>query len=155
MASKKYLSLIGLLCLLASSSLAQIGTGYDVLDSSVIPSKRLPQHSQCLANEYPFPALPRNQWEIGVKVGAFSIAGDVRSVFPGFGAGVHVRKALGYVFSLRGEAGLGITKGLNYTRSSGFKRNPAWAPYIDQTSGLPSQEVFYNYKSKVYDFALQ
>jgi len=153
MASKKYLSLIGLLCLLASSSLAQIGTGYDVLDSSVIPSKRLPQHSQFLANEYPFPALPRNQWEIGVKLGAYSIAGDVRSRWPGFGAGVHVRKALGYVFSLRGELGYGNTKGLNFQPSRNYWKNPAWAPYI--VGGVPSTEVFYNYKTTVWDLSLQ
>jgi outer membrane protein OmpA-like peptidoglycan-associated protein len=107
-----------------------------------------------MANNYAFPAKPRNQWEVGVKVGAFSIAGDVRSVFPGFGAGLHVRKALGYVFSLRGGVGMGMAKGLNYTRSSGFKRNPAWAAYINPTTGLPSQDVFYNYKSKVYDMTI-
>jgi len=154
MASKKYLSLVGLLCLWAFSSLAQTGTGgYDVLDSSVIPSKRLPQHSQFLANEYAFPALPRNQWELGVKIGAFSISGDVRSRFPGFGAAVHVRKALGYVFSLRGELGYGNTKGLNFQPSYNITKNPAWADYI--VGGIPSSQVFYNYKSTVWDLSLQ
>src|SRR3981081_3544094 len=105
MASKKYLGLIGLLCLSISSAFAQIGASYDVQDSSVIPAKRLPQHSEFMAHNYPFPAMPRNQWEFGLKVGAFSISGDVRNRFPGFGASVHARKALGYVFSLRGELG--------------------------------------------------
>src|SRR5687768_9704721 len=156
MAISKYGKLLGLLCLIGSTSFAQEPTSsYDPTDSSVIPSKRLPQHTEFMANNYAFPAKPRNQWELGIKVGAFSIAGDVRSVFPGFGAGLHVRKALGYIFSLRGELGMGLSKGLNYTRSSGFKRNPAWAPYVDGTTGLPSQEVFYNYKAKVYDFALE
>src|ERR1700741_3253749 len=132
MASKKYLSLLVLLCFWAFSSMAQIGTGgYDVMDSSVIPSKRLPQHSQFMANEYPFPALPRNQWELGVKVGTYSFASDVRSKWPGFGAGIHVRKALGYVFSLRGELFYGVTKGLNFQPSYNITKNPAWAPYVN------------------------
>src|SRR5687767_12698696 len=155
MAIRKYAKLLGLLCLFGTTAFAQEPTSsYDPTDSSVIPSKRLPQHTEFMANNYAFPAKPRNQWEVGLKVGAFCVAGDVRSVFPGFGAGVHVRKALGYIFSLRGGVGMGITKGLNYTRSSGFKRNPAWAPYIDNTTGLPSQEVFYNYKANVYDLTI-
>ena len=123
MAISRYGILLGLLCLIGTASFGQEPTsGYDPTDTSVIPSKRLPQHTEFMANNYAFPAKPRNQWEVGLKVGAFSIAGDVRSVFPGFGAGVHVRKALGYVFSLRGDLGIGVTKGLNYTRSSGFKK---------------------------------
>lgn len=154
MASKKYLSLLGFLCFWALGSLAQTGTGgYDVLDSSVIPSKRLPQHSQFLANEYAFPALPRNQWEIGVKVGAFNVSGDVRARFPGFGAGLHVRKALGYVFSLRGEFGYGNTKGLNFQPSRNYMKNPAWAPYV--VGGIPSTQVFYNYKTTVLSLTFE
>jgi outer membrane protein OmpA-like peptidoglycan-associated protein len=156
MAFSKYGKLLGLLCLICSTAFAQEpSSGYDPTDSSVVPAKRLPQHTEFMANNYAFPAKPRNQWELGLKVGAFSIAGDVRSVFPGFGAGIHVRKALGYIFSLRGELGMGVTKGLNYTRSSGFKRNPAWEPYLNSTTGLPDRDVFYNYKSNIYDLSLQ
>jgi outer membrane protein OmpA-like peptidoglycan-associated protein len=155
MASKKYAFLFSLLCLLASGSFAQIGGSYDVQDSSVIPAKRLPQHTQFMANEYAFPAKPRNQWEVGIKVGAFSIAGDVRSRFPGIGAALHVRKALGYVFSLRGELGFGTTKGLNFQPSTNYLKNSAWAPYIDPVTSGPSTAVFYNYKANIIDFSLQ
>lgn len=149
MASKKYTSLFGLLCLITSGSFAQIGGSYDVQDSSVIPSKRLPQHTEFMANNYAFPAKPRNKWEIGIKGGAFSISGDVRSRFPGIGVGLHVRKALGYVFSLRGDFTYGTTKGLNWSPSSGHARNPAWAAYA------PGTPVFYNYKTNIYDASLQ
>jgi len=156
MASKKYLSLIALLCLLASSTFAQLGAGsYDAMDSSVVPSKRLPQHTEFMAHNYAYPALPRNQWELGLKVGAFSLSSDVRSRFPGFGAGLHVRKALGYVFSLRGELGFGTSKGLNYGASTGYIRNPAWQSYLPVGGGVPTTEVFYNYKTSVYDASLQ
>ena len=148
MASKKYVSFLSLLFLLVSAaSQAQLGGTYDVQDSSVIPSKRLPQHTEFMANNYPYPAKPRNQWEIGLQAGAFSIAGDVRSRFPGLGLALHARKALGYVFSLRGQVGFGTTKGLNFQPSSFYGKNTAWNGYTGQ--------VFYNYKTNVYDLSLQ
>lgn len=154
MASKKFLSIMCILCLVSSVSFAQIGAGgYDAQDSSVIPSKRLPQHTEFMAHNYAYPALPRNQWELGLKVGAFSLSSDVRSRFPGFGFGVHARKALGYVFSLRGEFGYGTTKGLNYSASTNYLKNPAWRTYV--VGGVPSRPVFYNYKTTVMDLSIQ
>lgn len=151
MASKKYLSVLSLVFLLASvASHAQLGGNYDVQDSSVVPSKRLPQHTEFMANNYPYPAKPRNQWEIGIQAGAFSISGDVRNRFPGLGAALHVRKALGYVFSLRGQFGFGTTKGLNFQPSMNYTKNRAWA-----TNGYLNTPVFYNYKTNVYDLSLQ
>jgi outer membrane protein OmpA-like peptidoglycan-associated protein len=150
MASKKYLVFLSFLCLFVTGAFAQIGGSYDVQDSSVIPSKRLPQHTEFMANNYPFPAKPRNQWEIGLQLGAFSIAGDVRSRWPGFGAALHVRKALGYVFSLRGQLGFGTTKGLNFKPSTNYLKNSAWAPYAGS-----GDAIFYNYKTNVFDLSLQ
>jgi hypothetical protein len=103
MVSKKYFFLVGMICLLATSGYAQTGS-YDVTDSSVVTSKRMPQHTEFLNGTYNFPAKPRNQWEIGVKYGVFQTLGDVSArtlTAPNFG--VHVRKAFGYVFSLRAE----------------------------------------------------
>ncbi len=153
MASKKFFSLIVLLCLLTSGLSAQVSGSYDVMDSSVIPSKRLPQHSEFMAHTYPFPALPRNQWELGVKAGIFTVFGDVRGQFPGFGAGFHVRKALGYVFSLRGDFGWGVAKGLNWQPSHNIIKNPAWSAYY--TGSTVNSSVFYNYKTNVFDMSLQ
>ncbi|HZG26236.1 MAG TPA: hypothetical protein VEZ17_16725, partial [Chitinophagaceae bacterium] len=64
---------IGILCLFASASYAQVGTAYDVLDSSLISTKKLPQFNEFRNNAYPFPPKPRNQWEIGVKGGLVTI----------------------------------------------------------------------------------
>ena len=152
MASKKYSGLFGLLCLIAVGSIAQDEGGYKVQDSSVIPAKRLPQHTEFMANNHAFPAKPRSQWEIGLKVGAASISGDVRSRFPGIGGALHVRKALGYVFSIRGEIGYNRMKGLNFSPSQSYRRNPAWASYLSTT---PMPSVFYNYKTSIWDLSLQ
>ncbi|MBC8034674.1 MAG: OmpA family protein [Chitinophagaceae bacterium] len=151
MSSKKYILFIGLLFLLTSGVYAQVGTNYDVLDSSLVPKKSLPQHNEFVNNAYPFPAKPRNQWELGIKAGAFTISGDVRNRFPGFGAALHVRKALGYVFSIRGEVGYGTTRGLNFQPSVGYT-NPR-SPW--SRAGYTTEPVFYNYKTDVGDLSLQ
>ena len=156
MVIKTYVKLVALLCVVSTASFAQEGgKDYDPTDSSVVPSKRLPQHTEFMANNYAFPAKPRNQWELGVKLGTFAIAGDVRTVFPGFGAGIHIRKALGYVFSLRAEAGWGQGKGLNYTKSTTYRYNEAWAPYFNIANGVNQVPVIYNYKANVYDLSVQ
>ncbi|MBO9571845.1 MAG: OmpA family protein [Chitinophagaceae bacterium] len=153
MTSKMYAKLVVLLLLVSTGAFAQSGKDYDPTDSSVVPSKRLPQHTEFMANNYAFPAKPRNQWELGIKLGAFGIAGDVRTAYPGIGAGLHVRKALGYVFSLRAEAGWGSGKGLNYTKSNSYIYNTPWQPYL--TGGVATNPVIYNYKANVYDFTMQ
>ncbi len=152
MASKKNVFLSGILCLLASASFAQAQTGYDVKDSSLIPASRQPQHNEFLNNAYPFPAKPRNQWEIGVKGGISSVAGDVRSIFPTGGFGIHVRKALGYIFSLRAEYTWNRARGLNFSASKGFSRDPAW---IAAGYNPATDQVYYNYKTTVQDLSLQ
>lgn len=178
MASKKIILLAGIICLLASGVYAQVGASYNLQDSSVIPSKRMPQHSEFLNGTYSFPAKPRNQWEIGIKGGMFAISGDVPGQTPTFGFGAHVRKAFGYVFSLRAEYLYGVGKGLHWLSANNYGRNPAWssnyvAPllglhpatnqpaFFNSTNGAllgPNDQldkVFYNYKSKVQDLSLQ
>ena len=60
-----------------------------------------------------FPPKPKNMWELGVHGGYFQIAGDVNPD-PGFGVGLHLRKSLGYVFSLRFNAMYGQAYGYNF-----------------------------------------
>ena len=151
MASKKLILLTVLLSSLYFVSIAQENPAkYDPLDSSVIPVKRLPQQSEFVAHNYAFPAKPRNQWEIGLKMGFSSISGDVRSLYPGFGTGFHVRKALGYAFSVRGDLSHGVAKGLNYAVSNSFSKNPAW-----NTKYAPNTNIFYNYKTSVTEMSVQ
>jgi hypothetical protein len=163
MASKKYKFLLGLMCLLVSGAYAQIGSAYDIKDSSLIPTKRQPQHNEFLQNAYPFPAKPRNQWEIGVKVGTPTVSGDVPSVFPTFGFGAHVRKAFGYVFSMRLEYLHGTAKGLHWLGASNYGKNTAWTNngYVARRVSaagdrLPEvDKIFYNYKTVINDLSLQ
>ncbi|MBS1621582.1 MAG: hypothetical protein JSS80_08120, partial [Bacteroidetes bacterium] len=169
MASKKYTFLAVLFCMLSSFVFGQtVGSSYDVKDTSLVPTKRMPQHSEFLNGTYNFPAKPRNQWEVGVKVGAFTVSGDVPALFPTPGFGVHVRKAFGYIFSMRMEYMYGIGKGLSWLSSENYAHNPTWvnagysAPLrigngqIVSTAGRPTFDpIFYNYKTNVQDLSLQ
>lgn len=49
---------------------------------------------------------PSHMWEGGLHVGMASILGDVEAD-PGIASGIHVRRALDYVFSIRGDLMLG------------------------------------------------
>jgi outer membrane protein OmpA-like peptidoglycan-associated protein len=177
MTSKKYILLTGILCLLFSSTLFSQTQKRSYEDSSVIPAKRMPQHAEFLNGANNFPAKPRNQWEVGIKGGMFRVSGDVASQFaPGFG--VHVRKAFGYIFSLRLEYMYGIGKGLDWTSNQNFGKNPALqgntaatrysAPYRNTGGQIvstlaaiggnplaPHESVYYNYKTNVQDLSLE
>jgi hypothetical protein len=129
MASKKLTLLIGVLCLYLSYANAQVGASYDIRDSSLIPTKRLAQHNEFLNNAYPFPAKPRNEWEIGVKGGYTYGFTDVNNWGPTGGFGIHVRKALGYVVSLRAEYDWIRLRGLNWSPSQSYGKNYVLASY--------------------------
>jgi outer membrane protein OmpA-like peptidoglycan-associated protein len=150
MASKKYTLLAGVLCLLISSAFSQTQIrSYE--DSSVIPAKRMPQHTEFLNGTNNYPAKPRNQWEIGIKGGLSSISGDVRARIPTFGGGIHIRKAFGYVFSMRLEYDYLTAKGLNFSKSGGWVRNPVLRPIFEPTG---QGAIFYNYKTTLSELGL-
>jgi outer membrane protein OmpA-like peptidoglycan-associated protein len=158
MIGKKYAVLAGFLLAFLSQSFAQDNTNessssYDIRDSSLIPARRIPQHNEFINNAYPFPARPRDEWEIGVKGGMSSVSGSVRAWLPTFGVGVHVRKSLGYVFSLRGEYDYLTAKGLNWQPSSyGYASNPVLKNLFNASAHEP---VFYNYKTNIQELSLQ
>lgn len=151
--SHKYLVLIFCMAILLQTmgSYGQSGNRpYDGEDSAYIPNHRQPQQREFLNNDYPFPAKPRSQWEIGVKGGLPVAGADVRYWGPTGGAGVHLRKALGYVFSIRAEYDWLRMKGLNYQPSGSWEKNPVLASYY-----TPGDHVFYNYRTTVHELSLQ
>lgn len=158
MVSKKYSFIAGALCLLGSTGFAQTTTsssGYDVADSSVVPSRGMPQQTEFMQGTYNFPAKPRSMWELGLKVGSFMVAGDIPARFPGVGFGAHIRKALGYVFSLRLEYMYGIGKGLNWNATSNYYSNTAWWNAGYRPTNPQQARIFENYKTNVQDLSLE
>jgi outer membrane protein OmpA-like peptidoglycan-associated protein/opacity protein-like surface antigen len=181
MASKKYFLLLLVIILTTVNSFSQvrIGTYYD---STQIPQKRLQQHTEFLNGTNNFPAKPRNQWEIGIKGGLFQVSGDIPAKFLSPGFGLHVRKAFGYIFSLRLEYLYGIGKGYHFRAAENFAKNVAWGTNIvnpaqrysaprttpsgpggtlrnvSSVTGLPGgpyEQVYYNYKTVVQDLSLE
>ncbi len=75
-------------------------------------------------------ATPKNMFEVGAHGGYFFVTGDVTHQ-PGYAAGIHVRKATDYLFSLRGD--------LLYGRAFGEN---------------PSDKVMRNYELKWYSAGL-
>lgn len=186
MVSKNYKFILGLVLLFVVTEInAQVGGAGSVYDSSVITSKRMNQQNEFWNGTYNFPAKPRNMWEIGASLGLFTISSDVSVrpfTFPNFS--VHVRKAFGYVFSMRLQYLNGSGEGLNYNIAQNFLKNPAWntniqaaskryyAPdallnasttgvtvFTDNNGNLSNQSnadvVYYNYKTKLQDLGLQ
>ena len=145
------LMFMGILSLLSFTVFAQDTGVYNVYDSSVISSKGKAQQNEFMNNAYDFPAKPRSQTEIGISGGLFTISGDVSSIIPTGGFAVHVRKALGYVFSLRAQYIYGEAKGLNWKPSYGYSNNPVWAGF----NAANHDPVYYNYKTTVQDLSLQ
>lgn len=143
------------------------GESYDVLDSNLVPGKRMDQHRQFLNHQYNFPAKPRSQWELGIHGGLYNVSGDVPSELlwnkGGYGFGGHIRKSIGYTLSLRGSYTYGIARGLDFQGSpyNEFVNNDAWngenfngpgtsySPYTTPfaaAGGAGAQPVYYNYR---------
>jgi outer membrane protein OmpA-like peptidoglycan-associated protein len=130
MASKKYTLLAPLLFAAVTAGFAQLGGVIDYKDSSKVPASRMAQQNEWRNNSktQTFPAKPRNMWQVGAYVGTWVIDGDCPSV-PGWNVGLQVRKALGYVISLRGQVGFGQTTGLDYRKNGNTGNNEVLRVY--------------------------
>jgi len=120
------------------------------------------QKDQYDDGDYLFPPEPRNNWSVGVKGGLAYVAGDVKAQ-PGLGLALDIRKALGHVFSLRLQGGVGQAQGQNYQPTQGY-RNQAGNPWanayfparVNQVTGTGLvPDVYYNYQMRYGDLALQ
>lgn len=165
MASKKYLLLAGALSLLAVSSASAQGTsgssgytgrdmtyrggGYDYLDTAYIPASRMAQQRSFMNNESNYPAKPRDMWELGIGGGYYGFFSAVPGR-PGWAADISLRKALGYVFSLRGQFTYGNAKGLDYRLSTWPSVGAAYNDY----PSMAGQSFVRNYKSTTYTGSL-
>lgn len=72
------------------------------------------QNKQWRMGETQYSAKPKSAWELGIHAGHYFIDGDVdRNIPGGYGVGLHLRKAVHYVFSIRGDLFYGVAKGLD------------------------------------------
>ncbi|MEO7312494.1 MAG: OmpA family protein [Chitinophagaceae bacterium] len=130
MASKKYMLLTALMLVSASGVWAQLGGVHNYMDSNYIPASRMAQQNEWKNNSpsQNFPARPRDMWQLGVYGGLFMVDGDCPAL-PGWNVGVSIRKALGYVLSLRGSISYGQDKGLDYRKNANLDNSAALNVY--------------------------
>ncbi len=102
------------------------------------------QNKSWRMGEYKFSSKPKNSWEFGFHVGHFFIDGDVDRTIPGgFGLGLHLRKAVNYMFSLRGSVFYGMATGIEsqpyrHRSINGGLVEPVFDMY-DPNSGGPGE----------------
>jgi OOP family OmpA-OmpF porin len=102
MAIKNHITLLALAGLIATASFGQKNdASYSwVLDSSKRSVKNMPQQNEFMNNTYPYPAKPRDMWELGISGGVGYLLTDLKSK-TGVAGGLSLRKSLGHVVSLR------------------------------------------------------
>jgi len=94
--------------------------------------------------EYEYSAKPKHAWELGIHLGHFFIDGDVdEKIFGGYGLGLHLRRAIHYVFSLRADFFYGQASGLEtqpwrHRTEGGGLVEPVFAPYRNGEEWFPS-----------------
>ena len=98
-------------------------------ESSTTASSRSQVNAQWENGDYTFPPRPKDMWELGVNLGHSFVSGDVEtSMLSGFGAGLHVRKAVNYLFSVR--------VGVSYLTARGLDARPT------EMSTLRREKIF-------------
>lgn len=113
------------------------------------------QNRQWRLGQAKFPARPKDMWEFGLHYGHFFIDGDVdRKILGGFGTGIHFRKAINYIVSLRFDFFYGQAKGLEpqpwkHKRSGGGLVEPTFDDYntdvAEDRFWFPSHQTRYVY----------
>lgn len=116
------------------------------------------QNARWKEGDYPYPARPRDMWELGVNIGHSFISGDVETEIPSsFGAGLHIRKAINYIFSVRA--------GVNYYTARGLDARPTSVSTFQQEKSyrqnnlgtrLGDINTFHrNYKTKIWGGSIE
>jgi len=176
MVSKKYVAMLGLLGM-AHGVFAQDTTNTTTTtttprsdvqsywdDSSKIPTKSMAQYNQFRNNAYPYPAKPRDMWQIGltgsVLIPQFDVPNDP---LPGFAGGIYVRKSLGYTVSIKLAAQYAQAKGTEYRPFVNPQNLPTPAlrggypnasnPYLPaykMTAVIPSIEAIFSFSNILF-----
>jgi outer membrane protein OmpA-like peptidoglycan-associated protein len=100
MQTTKYALLLALVISFSLPGFSQGDAGFDWRDSSKVRAKDQRQQSEFMSNNYPYPAKPRNKWELGFAAGNNMIFGDVKGKID-LGGAITLRKAISHTFSIR------------------------------------------------------
>ena len=100
-------------------------------------TKNPEQNKMWKMGETNYSAKPKSAWEVGVHAGHLFIDGDVDRTLPGgFGVGLHLRKAVHYVFSIRADLFYGQATGLDPQPWRSDRPSVVNGTVLDQGGGL-------------------
>ena len=125
-------------------------------DSSKVSTKNMAQYNEFRNNQYPYPVKPRDMWQLGVTGGVLVPLFDVPNApFPGFHAGLNLRKSLGYLVSIKFGAEYGEAKGYEYRPGASRANLPSavaaqyggspWLPNYKMQAVIPSVEMMFSF----------
>ncbi len=108
-----------------------------------------------------YSAKPKNMWELGIHGGLAFVSGDVEAPFPaGYGFGLHLRKAINYTFSVRGDISYQSSKGYDARPSNAFSSERVYQQNVAGSPGLqiyadPGSVYHRNYKANILSGSLE
>lgn len=108
-----------------------------------------------------YSAKPKNMWELGIHAGPAFVSGDVEAPFPaGYGFGLHLRKAINYTFSIRGDITYQSSKGYDARAANAFSservyyQNVGTSPALAAYAG-PGAIYHRNYRANILSGTLE
>jgi len=146
---------LAILMAFVTSGFAQLGGTHNYSDTSYIAPRDMSQQGDFLKNQGSFPAKPRDQYQVGFFFGYPYVDGDcptaLRGVGKGIGSythgfGVHVRKAMGYVMSVRTSFAYYNMIGLDYQPNANLNNSPT---IVNLYSTAPKGYV-HNFRSRAF-----
>ncbi len=108
-----------------------------------------------------YSAKPKNMWELGIHAGPAFVSGDVEAPFPaGYGFGLHLRKAINYTFSIRGDLTYQSSKGYDARPANAFAYERVYYQNVAETPALeayadPAAIYHRNYKANILSATLE
>ncbi len=135
--------------------IAQLGGAHDYLDTAYIAPRKMSEQIDFLQNKSNFPVKPRDMLQVGFFGGLPFINGACPWTTKGastdlgsyaIGLGAYMRKALGYVFSVRGSLAYYNMLGLDYRANFDFANNPK----IQQLYGNAPDGYVHNYRTMAF-----
>ncbi|MBY5957882.1 OmpA family protein [Membranicola marinus] len=115
-------------------------------------------NAQWKKGDYPYPARPKDMWELGVNIGHSFVSGDVETELPAsLGVGIHVRKAVNYLFSVRAGINYYSARGLDArpTSLSVFKREKTYSQNNLGARLGDVRTIHRNYKTKIWGGSIE
>ena len=133
-------------------------------DSSKVSTKNMAQYNEFRNNQYPYPAKPRDMWQLGLTGGVMVPLFDVPNAqFPGWHAGLNLRKSLGYMVSVKFGAEYGEAKGYEYRPYSSLLNLPQtvrnqyvaqgytyYVPNYKMQAVIPSVELMFSFANILF-----